>query len=199
MPFGQTLAAVEPADVVLYVFLGTLSTIVIPVPEDAILLAAGYAARLGRAPFVGCVAAAWLAVMIGDSVGYTAGRTLLAPMLRTRIGRWILPEARRVWAERAVHGRGARAIVLARFFVGFRGFLYLAVGASRYPFSRFLMVNTAAAAVQVSGMVGMGFAFGGLQSRADSGANVALAANLLAVAVLLLILLAPTLVKAKLR
>jgi membrane-associated protein len=199
MPFGQTLAAVEPADVVLYAFLGTLSTLVIPVPEDAIFLAAGYAARLDRAPVVACIAAAWLAVMIGDSVGYTAGRTLLAPMLRTRIGRWILPEARRVWAERAVHGRGARAIFLARFFVGVRGFLYLAVGASRYPFGRFLVVNTAAAAAHVSVMVGTGFAFGGLQSRADGGANVALVVNLLAVAVLLLVLLAPTLVKTKVR
>jgi membrane-associated protein len=198
MTFGLTLAEVEPADVVLYVFLGTVGTLVVPVPEEVVLLGAGYAASVGRAPVVACIAAGWLAVLIGDSVGYALGRKLLAPMLRTRIGRWILPEPRRMWAERAVHGRGARAIVLARFLVGVRGFLYLAVGASRYPFGRFLLVDALAAAAHVSGLIGMGYAFADLQSRADGGAHLAVAADLVAVVVLVLTLFAPTLVKARL-
>ncbi len=199
MPFGLTLAGVEPADVVLYVLLGTLSTIALPVPEEVVLLGAGYAASLGRAPLAACIAAAWLGIMIGDSLGYTAGRTLLAPVLRTRLGRWILPEPRRAWAEQAVRGRGARAIVLARFFVGLRGFLYFAVGASKYPFGRFLVVNAAAAMAEVGGLVTMGFAFGDLHSRADSGAHLARGADLAAAAIVGLALLAPRLIKAKLK
>jgi membrane-associated protein len=198
MTFAPTLAEIEPADVVLYVFLGTVGTLVVPVPEEVVLLGAGYAASVGRAPVLACIAAGWLAVMIGDSVGYTLGRNLLAPMLRTRLGRWILPEPRRMWAERAVHGRGARAIVLGRFLVGARGFLYLAVGASRYPFGRFLLVDAVAAAAQVTGLVGMGFAFANLQSRADGGAQLAMAADLVAVLVLAVALFAPTVIKARL-
>jgi membrane-associated protein len=199
MPFGLTLAGVEPADVVLYVFLGTLSTVALPVPEEVMLLGAGYAASLGRAPLAACIAAAWLAVMMGDSLGYTAGRTLLAPILRTRPGRWILSERRRTWAEQAVRGRGARAIVVARFFVGLRGFLYFAVGASKYPFGRFLAVNAAAAVAEVGGLVTMGFAFGDLHSRPDHGAHLAAGADLVAAAMVFLALVAPTLIKTKLK
>jgi hypothetical protein len=44
----------------------------------------------------------------------------------------------------------------------------------------------------------MGYAFADLQSRADGGAHLAVAADLVAVVVLVLTLFAPTLVKARL-
>src|SRR4029077_20431165 len=53
--------------VYLTIFFGTLSTVFVPVPEEAALLGAGYAVRLGDASLAGCLAATWLAVMIGDA------------------------------------------------------------------------------------------------------------------------------------
>jgi undecaprenyl-diphosphatase len=172
-----------PNIVTLYaaIFLATLSTVVVPVPEEATLLAAGYAARLGRVSLPGAVAAGWLAVMIGDTMGYVIGRALLARLLRTRLGRRMLPESRRAWAERLVARHGVRAILVARFLVGLRGFVYFAVGASRYPFGRFLVVNGAAGALEVGGLVAIGFAFGALHERAGAAVDLA-AAALLAVA-----------------
>ena len=179
--------------VYLTIFFATLSTIVVPVPEEAALLGAGYAVRLGHASLAGCVGATWLAVMIGDALSYLVGRELLGRVLRTRLGRRMLPEPRRAWAERVVAGHAGRAIVLARFFVGVRGFIYFAVGASRYPFARFLAVNAAAAVVEVGGLVAIGFAFGELHARV--GARV----DLLAAAILLVALFAPLVVKAATR
>jgi membrane-associated protein len=164
----------------LTIFLATLSTMVLPVPEEATLLAAGYAVRLGRAPLLAGALAAWLAVMIGDTTSYFVGRELLARALRTRVGRALLPEARRVWAERLVAEHGARAIVLARFFVGLRGFIYFAVGASRFSFARFLAVNAAVGVVEVGALVAVGFGFGELRARAGTWIDLAAAAVLLA-------------------
>lgn len=177
------------ARVYLTIFLGTLSTTFVPVPEEAALLGAGYAARLGHASLAGCVAATGLAVMIGDTLSYFVGRELLGRLLRTRVGQRMLPEPRRAWAERLVLGQGARAIVLARFLVGLRGFIYFAVGASRYPFARFLAIDAMAALAEVGGLVSVGFGFGELRARVGTGVDLA------AAAVLVIALFAPLIVK----
>jgi membrane-associated protein len=196
-PLAAKLAGLESSDALLYVFLATLSTIAIPLPEEATLLAAGYVARFGRAPLVGCIAAAWLAVMIGDTLGYWFGRSLLARLLRTALGRRLFPEARRMWAERVVREHGGRAVVLARFFVGLRGFLYFAIGASRYSFGRFLAVNAAAGAVEIGALAGLGFALGDLHFRPDGGQRLGVAVDLLAAAALLATFVVQALVRAR--
>jgi membrane protein DedA with SNARE-associated domain len=174
----------------LAIFLATLSTIAVPVPEEAPLLAAGYAARLGHALLVGCIGAAWLAVLIGDALAYLLGRTLLARLLCTRFGQWVLPREQRAWSERFVAVHGARAIVIGRFLVGLRGFVYFALGAARYPFARFLAANAFAAAVEVGAVVGFGFAFGELRAQAGRGVD------LLAVLVLAVALCGPVVARA---
>ena len=177
----------------LTIFLATLSTMVLPVPEEATLLAAGYGVRVGGASLPGGVAAAWLAVMIGDTSSYFVGRELLSRALRTRAGRMLLPEGRRVWAERLVAEHGARAVVLGRFFVGLRGFIYFAVGASRFPFARFLAVNAVAGVVEVGGLVAVGFGFGELRARVGAWIDLA------AAAVLLVALFGPLLIRLRRR
>jgi membrane protein DedA with SNARE-associated domain len=150
------------------IFTATLSTVFLPLPEEATLLAAGYAARLGQVTLAGAVLAGGLAVLIGDVFSYFVGRVLLARLLHTRVGRRLLPEPWFRWGERLVAGHGARAIVVARFLVGLRGFVYFAVGASRYPFARFLAVDGVVGVVEVGGLVSVGFAFGELRHRAGA-------------------------------
>jgi membrane protein DedA with SNARE-associated domain len=173
----------------LTIFLSTLSTAILPVPEEATLLAAGYAIRLGRASLLGGGFAAWLAVMIGDTSSYFVGGELLARALRTRVGRALLPEAHRVWAERLVADHGARAVVVARFFVGLRGFIYFAVGASRFPFAKFVAVNAVVGVVEVGAMVAVGYGLGEVRARA--GASI----DLVAAVLLLIALFGPLLIR----
>ena len=163
------------------VFLATLGTIVLPIPEEAALLAAGYTAREHGAALIPSVLAGLFAVLAGDSIAYFAGRFLLARLLRTRLGTMLLPEPRRVWAERLVSTHGARAVAVARFTVGLRGFVYFAVGASGYPFARFLVIDLAAGFVEVFALVGVGFAFGELRGHAGAWVDL-LAAGVLAAA-----------------
>jgi membrane protein DedA with SNARE-associated domain len=163
------------------IFLATLSTTVLPITEEATLLAAGYAARERSATLLPCVLAGLLAVLAGDSIGYVTGRFLLARLLRTRLGTMLLPEPRRAWAERLVSTHGGRAVVVARFMVGLRGFIYFAIGASRYPFARFVVVDAAAGFVEVFILVGLGFTFGELRGHAGTWVDL-LAAGILAAA-----------------
>lgn len=171
------------------IFLGTLSTVFVPIPEEATLLAAGYAARLGSVTFWGAVLAAWAACMLGDGFSYFIGRVLLARVLRTRLGQRLVPERWRSWGERLVAQHGDRAVVVARFLVGLRGFVYFAVGASRYRFGRFLVVDALAGIAEVGGLVALGFGFGELREKV--GREV----DLFAAAVLALALFGPLVVR----
>jgi membrane protein DedA with SNARE-associated domain len=173
------------------IFLATLSTVVVPLPEEATLLAAGYAARLGSVTLAGAAAAGLLAVLLGDALSYVVGRTLLARLLRTRLGQRLLPQRWRAWGEEFVAGHAARAVVVARFLVGLRGFVYFAVGASRYPFARFLFVDALAGVVEVGALVGVGYAFGELRGRAGAAS----AADLAVAGLLVLALFGPLLVR----
>ncbi len=173
------------------IFLATLSTAVLPIPEEATLLGAGYAARLGSVTLVGAAAAGLLACVIGDVASYWTGRLFLARILRTRLGTRMLPEHWRTWGEALVHGSSGRAIVLARFLVGLRGFVYFAVGASRVPFARFLAIDALAGVVEVGALVGVGFAFGVLRDQVAVGRAIDLAVA----GVLLLTFAAPVVVR----
>lgn len=173
------------------IFLATLSTVFVPLPEEATLLAAGYAARLGSVTLPGAAAAGLLAVVLGDTLSYVVGRLLLARLLRTRVGQRLLPQRWRAWAEELVAGHGARAVVVARFLVGLRGFVYFAVGASRYPFTRFLLVDVLAGVAEVGVLVGLGYAFGELRGHAGA----ARAVDLAVAALLVLALFGPLLVR----
>jgi membrane-associated protein len=157
------------------IFLATLSTTVVPIPEEATLLGAGYLARLGSVSLAGAMAAGLLACLVGDVTSYWVGRLLLARILRTRWGSRMLPERWRKWGEDLVQRSHARAIVLARFLVGLRGFVYFAVGASRVPFARFVVIDALAGVAEVGGLVGVGFAFGELRNRVAVGRAIDLA------------------------
>ncbi len=161
------------------IFFATLATVAAPVPEEASLLGAGLAARFGSVAFVGCVAAALGGIMLGDILGYVVGRFFLSRLLRTPFGEKVLPQERRLWAERMVATHGALAIVLARFLVGLRGFLYFAVGASGFPFARFVAIDGAAGLVEVTGLVAIGFAFGELHVRVGRGVDLLVVAGFL--------------------
>jgi membrane protein DedA with SNARE-associated domain len=63
-------------NVAVAMFVATLSTTFLPVPEEAALMGAGYAARMASLPVAYAVAPAWLAVIAGDTVAYVVGRTL---------------------------------------------------------------------------------------------------------------------------
>jgi membrane protein DedA with SNARE-associated domain len=71
---------------------GVLSTTVLPVPEEAALLGAGFAAHPYLFWLLGCFLASWLAILIGDIGTFLVGRFLLGTLSRSRwIGHTLTP------------------------------------------------------------------------------------------------------------
>lgn len=137
-----------------------LSTAVTPIPEETALLAAGWLAHRSGASFVVVLACAWAAILAGDIGTFALGRGALRGLIGSARLRRLFPARRSAWAEDQVARRGWRAILLARFLVGLRGFLYFALGCSSYPFRRFLALDAAIGAVEVGLVVGVGYFIG---------------------------------------
>jgi membrane-associated protein len=136
------------------------STLVLPLPEEVALLYAGWAAHSGSISLPGAFIASYSAVMIGDTLSYIAGRAFLPRLLASRIGSRLVSPPLRRWAEDLVQRHGFRAILLGRFLVALRGPVYLAVGAARYPASRFIALNGLVGLIEVSIVVYIGYLFG---------------------------------------
>lgn len=137
-----------------------LSTLILPLPEELALLGAGYVAHQGSISLTGAWLASWSAIVVGDTTTYCVGRFFLERLLRTRLGKKVVSPSMREWAEGLVQKHGFRAILLGRFLVAFRGPVYLAIGAAKYPGWRFTLINSAVGLVEVALIVGAGYLFG---------------------------------------
>jgi membrane protein DedA with SNARE-associated domain len=137
-----------------------LSTLVVPLPEELALLGAGYLAHQGAASLAGAYLSALAGVLLGDTVTFLLGRGLLPKFLGSHWGRKVVSASLRRWAEELVREHPMRAILLARFLVGLRGPVYLAIGAARPPAWKFIAMNSAVGMVEVGIIVGLGYEFG---------------------------------------
>ncbi|MEU4236931.1 DedA family protein [Actinoplanes sp. NPDC026619] len=123
----------------------------IPAPgETAIIAGAAYAGRGGGHLNIFVVAlTAFLAAVIGDSVGYWIGRRGGRPLV-TRFGRYVrLTPPRLERVESFMTRHGPKMVVVARFVEGLRQFNGVIAGTTQMPFTRFLLWNVLGAALWV--------------------------------------------------
>lgn len=121
----------------------------IPAPgETAIIAGAAYAGS-GHLSIVAVAAAAFVAAVTGDSIGYLIGRRGGRPLVH-RFGRFVrLTPARLDKVESFMTRRGPAIVMIARFVEGLRQFNGVVAGISGMPFPRFLLWNTLGAALWV--------------------------------------------------
>jgi membrane protein DedA with SNARE-associated domain/membrane-associated phospholipid phosphatase len=132
----------------------------IPVPGETILLAAGFFASHGQfsLPLVILIAAA--GAVVGDNLGYLAGRRLGRPFIE-RYGRyfWLTP-GRIEASERFFERHGNKTILIARFISGLRVFAAFFAGISRMPWRTFLIYNASGALLWATAISSLGYFFG---------------------------------------
>ena len=132
----------------------------VPVPEETVLLVAGFLAWSGQLRLDLVLAVGFVSAVIGDNVGYWLGRRFGRGALE-RHAHWILGHPERLEAMQTFVGRrGATAIFVARFVPGLRfmaGPLAGALGLGAWPF---LAANVLGAIVYVPIMVGGGWVLG---------------------------------------
>lgn len=132
----------------------------IPLPEETVLLVAGYLVWRGdlRLPIV--LAVGFLSAAAGDNVGYWLGRRFGRDAL-VRHASWILGSPGRLVAMQAFVARhGPVAVFVARFVPGLRFVAAPLAGALGLRFPAFLAANLLGAAVYVPVAVGVGYAIG---------------------------------------
>lgn len=128
------------------------------VPGDTIVL---FTATAGRG--IGDWAALVLAVvsgsLLGETVGFVVGRFFGPRLLASRLGRRI-GERQVLRAEAWLEHRGGLAILLSRFLPVMHALIPVTVGASHYPYRRFLAWTAPACVLWAAIYVSVGQAAG---------------------------------------
>lgn len=141
----------------------------LPVPGETALLVSAVLAGDGRLAPWGVALAGFTGAVLGDNLGYWAGRRFGLRLARLPVLRRLYTPDRLAAAERLSAGRGAfTAVFLARFAVVLRVLGGPLAGMHRMPWPRFLLANAAGAAVWTGLVVTAGLLIGGNLHRAHA-------------------------------
>jgi membrane protein DedA with SNARE-associated domain len=129
----------------------------IPAPgETAIIAGSAYAGR-GHLNIFAVALTAFLAAVVGDSVGYWIGRRGGRPLIQ-RYGRYVrLTPPRLDRVSRFMSRHGPKMVVVARFVEGLRQFNGVVAGMTGMPFPRFLACNALGAVLWVGCWSAVGY------------------------------------------
>jgi membrane protein DedA with SNARE-associated domain len=130
-----------------------------PIPEELPVLAAGALAREGVIRWWMGLGVCVVGVLVGDVVLYIAGHHWGERLLRWRLVRSVLTEAREHRLASAYRRHGVKIVLVARHVMGVRAAAFLTAGIVRLPFWKFLLVDAAAAVVGVPLMFGLAYFF----------------------------------------
>jgi undecaprenyl-diphosphatase len=145
----------------------------VPVPGETVLLAAAFAAAHGTLELPMVIAAAALAAVAGDNLGYGLGRRLGRRWLERHGRRLWLGPARLAQVDRFFARFGGWAVALGRFVTGVRVFIAASAGAAAMPWGRFVRFNVlgAVAWATLTGLAGFAAGRGWQRLRAVFGAS----------------------------
>jgi len=164
------LVAVPP--LVVYLAVGLVvgvESMGIPLPGEVVLVSAALLSsrqELDVSP-AGVAAAAAVGAILGDSVGFAAGRRF-GDRLFTFLGRRFprqLSDAHVAWAEHVFTRYGVLAVFFGRFIALLRIFAGPLAGALRMPYQRFLLANVLGALVWAGGTTAAIYALGTVAER----------------------------------
>ena len=122
----------------------------VPAPGQTLLIAAAVLASQGKLNIAAVCASAFLAAVIGDSLGYWIGLKG-GHRLILRVGRYVGVREQQVQRMEASFARyGGWFVAFARFFEVLRQVNGIVAGTAEMPFRRFLLFNACGAALWVA-------------------------------------------------
>jgi len=121
----------------------------IPAPGETAIIAGAVYAGHGHLNIYLVALGAFLAAVVGDSLGYLIGRTG-GHALILRFGRYVrLTPERLDRVTKFMERQGPKVVAIARFIEGLRQFNGVVAGATGMPWGRFLLFNAIGAAAWV--------------------------------------------------
>jgi len=156
----RVLSLIEHYGYLVILFGVMLESTGVPLPGETILLASGVLVQQGHLDLGDAIVFGILGAVIGDQIGYWAGREGGRPFV-LRWGRYVLITSERLARAEAFFERhGGKAVFLARFFSGFRVFGALVAGISRMRWGTFILYNALGGAVWATAVVLVGYFLG---------------------------------------
>jgi len=133
----------------------------IPLPgETALVLAAMFSGATGLLDIKIIIALAALAAILGDNVGFWAGRCFGLPLLLRHGAKLGLTDDRIKLGQYMFDNHGAKIVFFGRFIAVLRIFAAFLAGVNRYRWSQFLFYNATGAVVWALAFGIGGYAFG---------------------------------------
>ena len=125
-------------------FIVMLESAGVPLPgETALVLASIYAGMSGELDIYQVIVAAAAGAIIGDNIGFMAGRKFGLPLIQ-RYGRLIgLDDRRLAFGQHMFARHGAKIVFFGRFVAVLRIFAALLAGVNHYSWRSFLFYNAA--------------------------------------------------------
>lgn len=120
-----------------------------PLPGESAVILASTAAAEGKLNIYAVLAAAFLAAVAGDNVGYLLGRKLGRPVITRYGARFGLTDAAFDKVEAVAHRHGPLMVVVARFVVVLRQLNGIVAGTTGMRWPVFVLANAAGAALWV--------------------------------------------------
>jgi membrane protein DedA with SNARE-associated domain len=145
------------------------ASIVVPVPDDALLLFAGSLVYKGELAYVGVIGAGALGSACGMTVSYGLGRWF-GPRLVRQVGRLVDLDAARLDASRAWYLRWGKLSLFFGYFVpGLRHVAACVAGSSGLSWPLFAALGYSGGLVWATGMVTLGYFFGAEWAHLSAG------------------------------
>ena len=141
----------------LFVFVGNLG---VPVPEETVLIAAGFLAARRLLDLEAVYAVAVASAVAGDCCGFMIGRTGGQHLLERLSAKFEFVRRRLDRLRLFFDQHGSKAVFMARFITGARFLAGPMAGAAGMPFLRFLGWNVTGAFIWCSLMVTIGYLVG---------------------------------------
>jgi membrane protein DedA with SNARE-associated domain len=149
----------EYGSIALFVLLA-LGIIALPVPDETLLVTAGFLIYKGKLPLHLTCLAAYAGAICGISLSYAIGR-FGGSVLLTKYGHWVRLTEQRIEKTRHWFSRmGMWTLFFGYFIPGVRHFTGYLVGSVRIPFNRFTLFAFSGAIVWGSTFLTVGYFIG---------------------------------------
>ncbi|MBV9594046.1 MAG: DedA family protein [Actinobacteria bacterium] len=136
-------------------------------PGETALLVAGVFCERGVLSLWVMIPLAFVAAVVGDSVGFEFGRKFGPPLRRSRLGVWV-GEHRWAAVDGFLHRHGGKAVFLGRLTALFRALVPSMAGMSGMRYRTFVAWNVAGGLIWAPGCVLLGYAFSSALSTVGS-------------------------------
>ena len=135
-------------------------------PGDSLLFTAGFLASEHRISFAWLLIGAFVAAVIGDSVGYAFGKKV-GPAIFTREDSVLFDKKHIARAQHFYEKHGKKTIILARFIPIIRTFAPIVAGIGNMSYKTFISFNIIGAFAWTWIMLWIGYGFGSIIPNPD--------------------------------